>query len=93
MPSDKSYRAVVEKIIPDGRHGPYVVTRSDEVGTITFALDKAVWQEEDRPEPGMHVVLSQLRRKRAGWRAYRGRFVTPSDEQPSNQQAEKRNQR
>lgn len=78
------YRAVVEKIIEGGRHGPYVVARSDELGSVTFSLDDPVWRESGRPEPGTCVMLSQIRKKRAGWRAYRGRFIGPSDERPSN---------
>jgi len=80
MASSKSYQAVVEKIILEGDHGPYVVTRCREIGLIvTFSLDPKVWQEADRPEPGMIVVLSQLRKKRAGWRAQQARFVEPAD--------------
>lgn len=81
MANDISYRAVVEKIIPSGRHGPYVVARSEELGSVTFSLDPEVWQETDVPEPGMYVVLSRIRRKRAGWRAKHGRYLEPSDEQ------------
>lgn len=79
MADEKSYRAIVEKVIPRGRHGPYAVARSVELESVTFSLDPEVWQEEDQPEPGMYVMLSQVRKKRAGWRAKRGRFVKPSD--------------
>ena len=85
MPSERSYQAVVEKVIPGGQHGPYAVGRSEELGSVTFSLDGKVWQEEDWPEPGMYVVLTKIRKKRAGWRANRGRFVKPADEQPSTQ--------
>lgn len=79
----ENYQAVVEKIIRDGSHGPYAVARSPGLkGSITFSLDASVWQEEDWPEPGMYVVLTSLRKKRAGWRAKHGRFVKPSEEQP-----------
>jgi hypothetical protein len=77
----KGYQAVVEKIIPGGKHGPYAVARSDELGSVTFSLDKDVWQEGDWPEAGTCVMLSQIRKKRAGWRAQHGRYVEPSDEQ------------
>lgn len=83
MPGEKNYQVVVEKIIPGGQHGPYAVGHSEELGSVTFSLDRKVWQEEDWPEPGVYVVLTKIRKKRAGWRAYRGRFVKPSDEQPS----------
>jgi hypothetical protein len=79
VPNDKGYQAVVEKIISDGRHGPYVVARSEELASITFSLDSKVWQEQSWPEPGTFVMLYQVIKKRAGWRAQYGRFVKPSD--------------
>ena len=82
------YQAVVEKIISDGNHGPYAVARCQELGCITFSLDPKVWQEDDLPEPGICVVLSKIRKKRAGWRAQIGRFLMPSDLTTSNQQSE-----
>lgn len=78
---EKNYKAVVEKIIQGGKHGPYAVARSDELGSVTFSLDEGVWQENDWPEPGTYVMLWGMRKKRAGWRAQHGRFVEPSDEQ------------
>ncbi len=79
MAKTKMYRAIVEKVIATGRHGPYAVAKSDEFGSITFSLDKPVWQEDDWPEPGTFVALAKLREKRAGWRAQQGRFWEPSD--------------
>lgn len=78
--SDLGYQAIVEKVYGDGPHGPYAVARSSELGSITFALNQDVWPEEDWPEPGMIVMLSRVRKKRAGWRAKHGRFIEPSDE-------------
>jgi hypothetical protein len=72
--------AIVEKIVLSGKHGPYVLVRSDELGSITFSLDKSVWQEKDLPDEGIYVMLSDLRKKRAGWRAEHGRFLRPSDQ-------------
>ncbi len=79
MEKTEMYWAVVEKVIANGSHGPYVVTRNEVLGSITFSLDPKVWREEVRPEPGTYVLLSQITKKRAGWRAGSGRFVTPSD--------------
>ena len=88
---DKCYIAVVEKTIRDGKHGPYAVASSDDIGTITFSLEPPVWEEKDWPEGGTMVVLSEIRKKRAGWRANRGRFLQPSDEQqPAAQKGAKR---
>lgn len=78
--NDESYQAIVEKIIPNGHHGPYAVARCAAIESITFSLDKPVWQEKSWPEPGSYVVLSQVCKKRAGWRAECGRFMKPSDE-------------
>lgn len=86
MADDRDHRTIVEKVIPDGLHGPYAVTNLEGLGCVTFSLDSKVWQESDWPEPGTFVVLSKIRKKRAGWRAQCGRFLKPSDEQ---QQAEK----
>ena len=80
MSNEKEYRAIVEKIIDKGQHGPYAVAKGKELDNITFSLKSPVWEEEDWPEPGMYVVLSRVRKKRAGWRANRGRFLKPSDE-------------
>ena len=77
----EAIKAVVRKVFPDGRYGSYALATSTEVkGTITFSLDKSVWQEDELPETGMFVLLSNLRQKKVGWRALSGRFFQPSDE-------------
>ncbi|KKR45941.1 MAG: hypothetical protein A3G47_00995 [Candidatus Zambryskibacteria bacterium RIFCSPLOWO2_12_FULL_39_45] len=78
---NESYTAVVQKVMDNGKHGPYVVATNEKIGTITFSLEPLVWQEKGRPERGNIVVLSEIRKKRAGWRANSGRFFRPSDEQ------------
>jgi hypothetical protein len=86
---EKRYIAIVQKIHPDGRHGPYAKATCEALPgmTITFLLASPVWSEKRFPEEGNYVVLSGLTKKRAGWRADFGRFLEPSDEQPriSNQ--------
>jgi hypothetical protein len=81
MTQKQNHRAIVEKIIPDGAHGPYAVAFSEELGSVTFSLDPGIWLEQEWPERGTYVILSCIRKKRAGWRAHSGRFLTPSDEQ------------
>ncbi len=82
MAPEKCYQAVVQQVIQNGKHGPYAVATCDGFNQpITFSLDSKVWQEDESPEPGMFVMLSKLRKKRAGWRAQIGRFVKPSDDQ------------
>jgi hypothetical protein len=81
MAKKESYTAMVEKVYPTGPHGAYAVTKSEELGSITFSLASPVWRETNLPEPGDYVVLTQIRKKRAGWRAQGGRFFKPSDEQ------------
>ena len=83
--TEKEYRAIVDKIIVDGKHGSYAVARCKELGLITFSLDSRVWKEDDWPEGGTCVVLSKIRKKRLGWRAEVARFVMPCDEQQQNQ--------
>lgn len=75
----ESYRGIIENVILNGKHGPYAVVRVERVGQITFSLDKIVWQEGGIPEEGTEVLLSDVRKKRAGWRAMSVRFVRPSD--------------
>lgn len=90
MEADKvGYRAIVEKVVSKGPHGPYAVTRSQELGSVTVSLDSGVWQEEDWPEPGMFVILSKIRKKRAGWCAKYGRFLGPSDDKQTAKERSK----
>lgn len=86
MSRSDRYIAVVEKVILDGKHGPYAVARCDQLGTVTFSLDRNVWREKDLPTEGFRVMLSDVREKRAGWRAMRGRFVRPSDKTATSSQ-------
>ena len=79
--TDSRYVGPVEKVVAPGRHGPYAVMRVEGIGTVTFSLRPPVWNEKSYPERGMYVVLSQVRKMRAGWRAMSGRFMTPSDQQ------------
>lgn len=78
-------KARVQKIIEIGRHGvPFCVTMPLEKaeivnGSVTFALRRPIWGEEDWPEPGISLVLGDLREKRDGWRAYKARYFRPED--------------
>lgn len=77
----KSVRAVAQKIV-HGRYGRYVVAISDEIlGSITFFLTYPYWKEVEDPEAGTILVLSKLRKKRAGWRSLDARYLKPSDEE------------
>ena len=74
-------KAIVQAIVPGGKHGPYAVATSDELGgSVTFSLGKDVWHELADPNPGVQVFLCDLQKKRAGWRAMYGRLLRPSDE-------------
>ena len=77
---ENSYKAVVQKIVRQGAHGPYAVATEAELVMVTFSLEPDVWEEKTWPEEGDVVVLSEIRKKRAGWRANRGRFLQQSDE-------------
>lgn len=84
-------KAVVQKVVSEGKHGPFAVATSETVeGSITFSLNKSVWHESDLPKEGTMVMLSGLRKKRAGWRAMSGRFYQPSDEQTETKKKERR---
>lgn len=84
--SGKVYRVIVVRVVKNGPHGPYAVGRSEDIGSVTFSLDKPVWKEKRWPETGTVVILSQIIQKRAGWRAQLGRFARPSDEARSKKQ-------
>lgn len=78
---DDTITAIVQKVVRNGQHGPYAIATSEDViGSITFSLERAVWREDRIPEQGIVVILSDLQKKRAGWRAMVGRFLKPSDE-------------
>ena len=83
---NKSYTAIVQKAFASGPHGPFAKASSEDLGTITFSFGPSVWKESRLPEEGDIVVLSEVRRKRAGWRAENGRFFKPSDEQIQEKQ-------
>ncbi len=79
--TQRAYVAVVQQV-KKGHHGWYGIATANGIsGSITFSLDAPVWEEEERPEAGTHVVLSGLIHKRAGWRARKARYMTPDDNQ------------
>lgn len=79
---EEEIKAVVQKIVSEGEHGPFAVATSEKFdGSVTFSLEPTIWKEEEWPEEGMIVYLAKLRQKRAGWRAKLARFWKPSDEQ------------
>ncbi len=90
MKDNESCEAIVEKVIRKGPHGPYAVASNEELGSITFSLDSIVWKEGVLPDPGTYVLLSQITKKRAGWRAGNGRFVRPSDAKQLDSKQSKR---
>jgi hypothetical protein len=69
MSTTEPIEAVVEKIIPDGKHGAYAVARHPDIGSVTFSLSAPTWTETDDPEPGEVISLSNLRQMQRGWRA------------------------
>lgn len=63
-------KAVVQKVIRDGKHGPFVVATSDQLeGSVTLSFKPTVWEEKEWPEEGMIILLGKLIQKRAEWRA------------------------
>ena len=80
--SKNETKATVQKVIPNGKHGPFAIATSKNLeGSITFSLEPTVWREKDWPEEGAIILLTKLRKKRAGWRAKQGRHWVVSDEQ------------
>lgn len=82
----EQFRAVVQAVA-DGKHGPYAVVEVEGLGeaaspfdgSLTFSISESVWRENVWPSAGEVVVLSQLRKKRSGWRALKARFLQPYD--------------
>ena len=73
--------AVVQDVISDGTHGPYVIATSEYViGSITFSLKSDVWGENREPEQGNLVVLSDLDKKTSGGRARQPWYYTLATE-------------
>ena len=80
------FRAVVQAVA-EGKHGPYAIAEAEGLGmtpspfegSLTFSISEGVWSENVWPSAGEVVVLSQLRKKRSGWRALKARFLQPSD--------------
>jgi hypothetical protein len=77
----EKYIGVVQKVFPHGAHGPYAKARSEQLGSVTFALDPPVWREAKWPDEGMCVVMTNMLKKRAGWRADSCRFMRPEDQE------------
>lgn len=70
-------KAVVQDV-QEGRHGPFAIATAEGIdGSITFSLEQPVWEEHDHPEPGHCVFLTDIRRKEAGWRAHRAKYLRP----------------
>lgn len=72
--------------VKKGKQGMYAIAVCDTVaGSVTFSLNASVWQEKKRRvRIGDKVVLKNLRRSSAGWRAMSVRLMRPEDEQSSN---------
>lgn len=83
--------------VVDGKHGFYAVTVASFNGEeiyLTFSLQKEVLEEEISfaPEvlsqlPGTHVVLSNIIKKRKGWRALHARFLNLSEDGSLDEEA------
>jgi hypothetical protein len=85
-PEEEYAKGRVQGVYP-GRHGFYAVvtiertnTRLREQELITFSLNRNVWSEDQHPENGESVHLSDFTEKRKGWRARKARFWRLSDE-------------
>lgn len=84
--STGQFRAVIQAVA-EGKHGPYAIAEVEGLGiapppfdgSLTFSISECVWSEKVWPSAGEVVVLSQLRKKRSGWRAMKARFLQPSD--------------
>ncbi|QQR82145.1 hypothetical protein IPJ70_02570 [Candidatus Campbellbacteria bacterium] len=83
-PQKKRWVCIVQRVYLEGPHGPYAVAQAEEdtpelQGSVTFSLTPPVWKEKSFPESGSAVILSDVRGKRRGWRAFNARPKRPTD--------------
>jgi hypothetical protein len=83
------YRAVVTSVEP-GPHGRYAFAKCEGIrGLVTFSLksrnEDGAWDETREPSNGDVVILSEVRLRKAGWRAFSARFVTPQDREAKHE--------
>jgi len=90
MQEAPKYPAIVQKVFPHGRHGPYAKARSETLGSVTFSLDQSVWREAEWPQEGEWIVMEDIRKKRAGWRAEKCRLMRPEDTTATTSTTDKR---
>lgn len=77
-------RKALVKAIKEGHRGPYFEAEckiEKEIMMVTVSLNRDVWQEKAWPEGGMEVIISDIRKKRAGWRAFKARFYRLYDKE------------
>jgi len=87
----EEYQVVVEKVVK-GKHGFYAVAKLSSLGSVTFALNKKTWAEDTLPGQGVFVVVSDLIKKRSGWRAQKARYLRPEDK-PQQRSIKERKQK
>ena len=74
---------VVARVVRKGKHGPYAISYAKNSAIrealVTFSLAVPCWVESTIPERGVLVVLTDITKKRAGWRAGSARYVRVAD--------------
>lgn len=72
-----TFHAFVTGVDQNGQHGPFAYAHCNEQNVdITFMLSADVWQGNSIPEIGDEVILWDLKKRHAGWRALGARFLT-----------------
>lgn len=85
------HKAIIEKIFPEGPHGPYILTTCSSQGVlgeiiVTASLDGLIWDQDGPPpkpeeiEEGTYVLLYDITQKRGGWRAKKFKFFRIENE-------------
>lgn len=80
------HKGIVKKVIEDGPHGPYLVTRrvSDNA---SITVSQKYWMDAWPPERGRFVMLGEIGGKPAGLRADFARLWCETDDEQHTAQS------
>lgn len=96
MSKRKVYRTIIDKVLEEGKRGPFIICWCKDLG-VSVAVLREKWKDEKEPEFGDVVALrglyAHMRKRngtgpRMGWRAESARLWRPEDEKEMEEQEE-----